>query len=311
MKTYLATFFTAILLCSVLSCADDDNIAPQEEQEEIADDMGDDDGDDDMNDSLASLALTDVSYGDNEQQVYDIYLPEGRSSATTKMVVLIHGGGWTSGDKDDMQAFVTYFLNNHPDHAILNLNYVLAAISGPPAFPNQYLDIQAAINQVMAQQEDLQILPEFGFLGTSAGAHLAMMYDYTYDTDDNVKFVVDVVGPSDFTDPFYADDPGFPLALSLLVDENQFPAGTDLVIANSPALVANESSSPTLLFYGDQDPLVPLSNGQTLADNLALINIENTFTVYEGGHGDDWSDAAVVDLGIKTSFYVNTYLAIE
>lgn len=315
MKTYIATLFTCLALLFASSCSSDDDTGTADPIE-MDDDMGDDTddmGDDpnDMGDPLESLVLTDVPYGDNAQQVYDIYLPEGRTAATTKVIVLIHGGGWTSGDKADMEPFVQFFLTNHPNHAIVNLNYVLAAIQGPPAFPNQYLDIELAINQVITQQEELQILPEFGFFGTSAGAHLAMMYDYTYDSDDLVKFVIDVVGPSDFTDPFYADDPNFPIALALLVDESQFPPGTDYAVANSPALVATMSSSPTFLFYGDQDPIVPLSNGQSLTDSLSLLEIENTFTVYEGGHGDDWSDTAILDLGIKTSAAVNTYLAIE
>ena len=301
------------------SCSSSDDIVinvEQQQQEEVITDPGPDDDDmDDMDDNnsepLEALVLTDVSYGDNAQQVYDLYLPEGRLATKTKVVVIIHGGGWTSGDKDDMAAFVQYFSENHPDHAILNLNYVLAQITGPAAFPNQYQDVEAAINQIIAQSDELQVLPEFGFLGASAGAHLAMMYDYTYDTDDLVKFVINIVGPSDFTDPFFADDPNFPLALSLLVDESQFPAGTDFAVANSPALVASASSSPTLLFYGDQDPIVPLSNGQTLADNLDLLNLEHAFTIYEGGHGDDWSDADLIDLGIQTGNYVNTYLSIE
>lgn len=308
------TFF--IFFGILISCSPSDDAQPlteAPEEEVIVDDTTDDPNQDDNSttDPLAAQVLTNVSYGNNPEQVYDLYLPEGRLSTKTKVVVIIHGGGWTSGDKADMAAFVNYFLENHPDHAILNLNYVLAQVLGPTAFPNQYLDIQTALNQIIEQAEELQILPEFGFFGTSAGAHLAMMYDYTYDSDDLVKFVINVVGPSDFTDPFYADDPNFPIALSLLADASQFPDGTDLAVANSPALVANSSSSPTLLFYGDEDPLVPLSNGQTLADNLTLINIENTFTIYEGGHGDDWSEAALIDLGIKTSNYVTTYLAID
>lgn len=298
--TFILLLFLLLVLSPGCSSSDDDTFVP-ETQEEIADTPA----------PLSNLVLTDVSYGENDQQVYDLYLPEGRSSSKTKVVVIIHGGGWTSGDKTDMTPFVDYFLTNHPDHAVLNLNYVLASIQGPPAFPNQYLDVQSAIDQVVAQEEELQIVPEFGFLGASAGAHLAMMYDYTYDTEDRVKFVIDIVGPSDFTDPFYADDPNFPFALSLLADENQFPEGTDLGVANSPALVASSSSSPTFLFYGDQDPIVPLTNGERLNDALTTVDVIHDFTVYEGGHGDDWSDEANIDLALKTASYVNTYLAIE
>ncbi|WP_299765610.1 alpha/beta hydrolase [uncultured Dokdonia sp.] len=260
---------------------------------------------------LEAVTFTNVSYGDDAQQVYDLYLPEGRTASTTKVVVLIHGGGWISGDKSDMAASVAFVQAFHPDHAIVNVNYVLADLAtGTEAFPNQYLDIQAVINQITAQSEDLHILPEFGMIGASAGAHLAMMYDYVYDTNDQVKFVINIVGPSDFTDPFYSEDPTFNIALNLFVDESQFPEGTDYAVANSPALQVTTSSSPTLLFYGNQDPLVPLSNGMQLDSNLNAANVPHLFTVYEGGHGDDWSEESTLDLTLKSSDYINTYLPI-
>lgn len=315
LQSYLCKFIIGLSILLFFSCSATDDTsdlaAPVVVVDETTDDNTTDEDTTNNDEPLAALTLSNVSYGNNPQQVYDLYLPEVRLASKTKIIVLIHGGGWTSGDKEDMQTFVNYFLENHPDHAVLNLNYVLAQVTGPTAFPNQYLDIQTALNQIISQSEELQVLPEFGFLGTSAGAHLGMMYDYTYDSNDLVKFVINIVGPSDFTDPFYANDPNFEIALALLVDENQFPAGTDYSVANSPALVVNELSSPTLLFYGDQDPLVPLSNGQTLSDSLSILDIDNTFTIYEGGHGDDWSAAAILDLSIKTDNYVNTYLAID
>ena len=260
--------------------------------------------------TLEAVTFTDVSYGTDPQQVYDLYLPEGRTAETTKVIVLIHGGGWTSGDKSDMAASVAFVQAFHPDHAIVNVNYVLATVSGTPAFPNQYLDIQAVINQITTQSEALQILPEFGMIGTSAGAHLAMMYDYVYDTNDQVKFVINIVGPSDFTDPFYANDPTFNIALNLLVDEDQFPEGTNYAVANSPALQVTANSSPTLLFYGDQDPLVPLSNGMQLDSHLNTANVPHLFTVYQGGHGNDWNEESTLDLTLKSSEYINTYLPV-
>lgn len=263
-----------------------------------------------MEEPLEAAVFTNVSYGDDSQQVYDLYLPEGRTAETTKVIVLIHGGGWTSGDKSDMAETVAFLRVFHPDHAIVNVNYVLATLPDIPAFPNQYFDIQAIINQMTAQREDLHILPEFGMIGASAGAHLAMMYDYVYDVNNQVKFVINIVGPSDFTDPFYADDPNFGLALNLFVDESQFPEGTNYAVANSPALQVTTSSSPTLLFYGNQDPIVPLTNGTRLDSRLNMANIPHLFTVYQGGHGNDWSEESTLDLALKSSDYINTYLPI-
>jgi acetyl esterase/lipase len=42
-----------------------------------------------------------VSYGTDASQKMDIYLPPGRTTAATKAIILIHGGGWSSGDKSD------------------------------------------------------------------------------------------------------------------------------------------------------------------------------------------------------------------
>lgn len=293
MKRLLYIFGFVVLSFALLSCSSNENETPEEEPT-----------------PLQAEVRMNVSYGNNSQQVYDLYLPEGRTATKTKVIVLVHGGGWIEGDKADMSNFISLIQQNHPNHAIVNMNYVLAT-TAIPAFPNQFLDIDSVINKLSAETEELQILPEFGLIGTSAGAHLSLQYDYVYDTDDHVKFVADIVGPCDFTDPFYADDPNFQVALGFFVDEEAYPGVTDYAAEVSPALQVNASSSPTIMFYGDQDPLVPLTNGQTLRDNLTNQQITNSFTVYEGGHGDDWSQASVTDLQLKLSGFINTHLDIE
>ena len=41
------------------------------------------------NQPLAEKTELNVSYGENQQQVYDIYLPKGRSSEKTKVIIRI------------------------------------------------------------------------------------------------------------------------------------------------------------------------------------------------------------------------------
>ena len=261
--------------------------------------------------NLEAITMLDQSYGTHTQQTYDIYLPEGRSSDKTKIILLVHGGGWTSGDKADMNEFVTLFQDKHPAHAIVNMNYVLATLPSTPAFPNQFLDIDAVIDKLTVDHQELHIQPEFGLIGVSAGAHLSLQYDYVYDTDDQVKFVADIVGPTDFTDPFYTNDPQFQFALDFLVDANQYPDGTNLAVAVSPALQVSDASSPSLLFYGTDDPLVPLSNGDRLDSALSQHNITHKFSIYAGGHGNDWSEADMLQLEHQVSTYITTYLGID
>ncbi|CAM3429561.1 alpha/beta hydrolase [Aequorivita lipolytica] len=259
--------------------------------------------------ALAEKISMDVSYGNNMQQKYDLYLPANRSTEKTKVIILVHGGGWTEGDKTDMDFFIPYIKLRHPEHAIVNINYVLADLD-TPAFPNQFLDVDAVINKLTSEKNELQILPEFALIGASAGAHISLMYDYDYDPDDQVKIVGDIVGPTDFTDPFYSGNPGFPLLMAALVDEGAYPPGTNYPEVLSPVFRVSNGSSPTLLFYGNSDPLVPLSNGAALNAALNTAQIDHSFTVYEGGHGD-WAANDIENMKSKISGYIDTYLEIS
>jgi acetyl esterase/lipase len=294
MKKIVQILFLAPLVAFLMSSCSSDNDTVIEDEPVL----------------LAAEILLDVAYGPNARQIYDLYLPEGRTKENTKIIVLIHGGGWTSGDKADMSNFVSLLQENYPDYAVVNMNYVLAE-EGVPAFPNQFLDVDSVITQLSSQEEDLQIKAEFGLIGTSAGAHIAMMYDYSYDITNKVKFVANIVGPTDFTDPFYANSPNFQLAISLLVDENAYPQGTNFAEAVSPVYQVTSSSSPTILFYGDQDPLVPLSNGETLKAALNSASVPISFNVYAGGHGNDWSLGDYIDLQSKLGVYIETYLPLQ
>ena len=257
---------------------------------------------------LAEETFLNVPYGSHQLQKYDLYLPANRSSEKTKVIVLVHGGGWTGGDKTDMDFFIPNIKLRHPDHAIVNVNYVLAN-ANTPAFPNQFLDLDAVINKLTDEKSELHILPEFALIGASAGAHISLMYDYVYDTDDQIKMVGDIVGPVDFTDPFYSENPDFQFLMAALVDESAYPQGTNYAEVLSPALQVSRSSSPTLLFYGNADPLVPLSNATTLNEALNMEEIDHNFTVYEGGHGD-WSPTDFEDLQTQISTYVDAYLEV-
>jgi acetyl esterase/lipase len=292
MKKFIPIFSALVLIIwFTTSCSSDDNTVPEPDV------------------TLEAEVRLNVSYGSHPRQVYDLYLPEGRTQENTKVIVLLHGGGWTSGDKSDMSNFVDFLKQNHPDYAIANINYVLAEL-GVPAFPNQFLDLGKVIEQLTAQQHDLQIQPQFGLIGTSAGAHISLMYDYVYDTGNQVKFVANIVGPTDFTDPFYANNPNFSVVLQLLTNGSAYPPGINLAEAVSPFYQVSTSSSPTIMFYGIADPIVPISNGISLETALSNASVTNLFHSYNGGHGDDWSEADKLDLALNLESFILLYLPL-
>ncbi len=256
---------------------------------------------------LEAETYLNVSYGSNPQQVYDLYLPAGRNSTDTKVIMLIHGGGWTAGDKNDMNGTVALLQSLYPEYAIANVNYVLANAENY-AFPNQFLDIQTIVNKITSESQELHIKPEFGMIGMSAGAHIAMMYDYAYDNQDQVKFVASIVGPSDFNDPFYDDNFDIPNLIQILVDPSAYPDGTDYLTELSPVSHVSSASSPTCMFYGNEDPLVPESNGTSLQQRLNQFGVDNTLRIYNGGHGDNWSYENITEMQQIIGDYIEMYL---
>ncbi|MDC7997915.1 alpha/beta hydrolase [Gilvibacter sediminis] len=296
MKNYIPFILTLLLLWA---CSSDEQTNNPTTDDEVAAEVP----------LEASVAL-EVPYGADPLQRYDLYLPAGRTAQTTKVIVLVHGGGWVSGDKADMTPFIDLIQEELPQYAIVNLNYKLADLENP-AFPNQFLDVKAALAQIKAQANELQIVPEFALIGTSAGAHLSLMMDYVYDDEDWVKMVCSIVGPTDFTDPFYSENPEYQILFDFLVDESAYAADTDYAVATSPVFQVNANSAPTIMFYGNEDPLVPISNGTNLEAALADASISHSFTIYDGGHGDDWSPENYENLQQQLIAYIQEHLPVN
>ena len=252
----------------------------------------------------------DVRYGKHPAQTYDLYLPADRSPSETKVLIFIHGGGWIGGDKKDMEPYVSLLQKEHPDHAIINLNYRLAQIPDGAAFPYQFLDIHKALVQIIGKAEELKIQPIFGLIGVSAGGHLALQYDALYDIDDRVEMVCSVVGPTDLTDPLYQSNAEFELAMDFLVDENFYTGTSNYARAVSPLYHVNDNSSATILFYGEKDPMVPVRSGIALKEQLDSIGISNSLTIFDGGHGD-WQKEENDALQMKLSSFIDTHLPVH
>lgn len=235
--------------------------------------------DESINQNLEAKTLLNVSYGNNVQQKFDLYLPANRTQ-NTKTLILVHGGGWTEGDKADMNYAVDIVKQYLPQYAIANINYRLAT-TGNPAFPMQIDDIESVITKL--KTADYQISDNFGFIGVSAGAHLSMLYSYAYNSD--IKVVCSIVGPTNFTDVNYTSNP-FMVAM--------FQSATGLVYSEnigfyqqiSPFHRATTNSQPTILLYGNADPLIPTTQGQDMHAKLDQLGVYNEFYLYNGGHGD-------------------------
>lgn len=247
-------------------------------------------------DTIAAKTELNVPYGTDPMQKMDIYLPAGRSVNTTKVVVLIHGGAWTAGDKADFAAAVDTIKRRLPSYAIFNINYRLSA-NPNNVFPTQENDVKAAVGFIFGNKDLYLISDKFVMMGASAGGHLAMLYAYKNTLPVKPKAVVSFFGPSDMLDMYTNPAGGNPL-LSLLVSNavGKTPVQDPVIyFTSSPINYITAASMPTILLHGGTDPLVRPSQSQAVKDKLTLAGVVNKFVFYPaGGHGD-WNPATFAD----------------
>ena len=68
-----------------------------------------------------SYQESNISYGNDSKQTFDLYLAANRS-LNTKTIILVHGGGWSGGDKVDMNPYKDIIKQDLPNLAIVNIN---------------------------------------------------------------------------------------------------------------------------------------------------------------------------------------------
>ena len=256
--------------------------------------------------TVAAQTMTNVAYGVDPLQKMDIYLPANRSTATTKVIILIHGGGWISGDKADITSSDIDTLKRRiPDYAIININYRLAALPAINTFPTQELDVKTAVDFIYANRSTYLISDKFVILGGSAGGHLALLQAYKYQSPVKIKAVIDFYGPTDMVDMY--NNPGaYPQAsIALLLNGTPITNPT-LYQQSSPLTYATAvNACPTIILQGDLDVLVNATRqSRALQTKLTTAGVVNTYVQYPLlGHGP-WDVATSTDAFNKIQVFL-------
>jgi|LGOV01.1.fsa_nt_gb acetyl esterase/lipase len=255
--------------------------------------------------SLEATQFLNEAYGNESKQDYDIYLPKDRTTETP-VIIIVHGGFWSAGDKDDMNLLVALARNTSPEYAIVNTNYRLATTTSNQ-HPTQINDLSSLLAELEARKEEYQISNNYFFIGVSAGAHLSLLYAYQTDTNHDVKAVCSIVGPTDFLDPAYINSTN----TQFQIVGEQFLGDT---FANNPTLYENASpithidalDAPSILFYGEADELIPVSQATRLRDKLTEVNVPVDYTLFPNV-GHDLIGADFSEIATKIDTFFETY----
>lgn len=261
-----------------------------------------------IDDNSVAKQLSNVSYGSDAAHVMDIYLPAGRSLTSTSVMVLIHGGGWTSGDKNDplFRPFVDSIRRRLPGYAVFNINYRLSA-APLNLFPAQEEDVQRAMTFINNKRSEYGISDKFVLVGASAGAHLAMLQAYKYAVPLKPRAVVSFFGPADLIDMYNNPVGGNTLiSLTLAATIGKTPAQDPAIYSSSSPItyISNSNAVPTMLLHGGLDPLVSPQQSVAVKNKLTLVGIANEYVFYaNAGHGD-WNSSTYTDAFNKIAAFL-------
>ena len=240
------------------------------------------------------IAYTNLAYGEHERHYLDMYIPKNKTGKVG-VYFAIHGGGWMAGDKDGYQSELISWCNQ--GYIAVAINYRYASLKKGVACADILDDITLAMYKVKQTAKDKGIEAHKALLtGGSAGGHLSMQYAYQKADIAPIQPAVvwSLAGPTNLLDEnYYGANPlkedivkMFKNLCGYEFDDSNFQTATPLLKQASPLIYATENSAPTILCYGAKDNIVPLSNGQVMADKLTELNVEHEFIVFpNSGHG--------------------------
>lgn len=235
----------------------------------------------DIPSSVAAQTTLNAAYATTDPaQKMDIYLPAGRSTTSTKVMILIHGGAWSTGDKTDFTEYVDSLKRRLPDYAVFNINYRLSTGTAN-LFPTQENDVKAAIEFIYSKKAEYLISDKFVLLGASAGGHLALLQGYKHVSPVKVKAIVDFFGPTDMVDMY--NNPASPFAAPPMIAQvvGATPVSNPaLYQESSPINYVTAQSPPTIILHGGVDPLVSASQSVALKTKLLAMGVPNQYVFY-------------------------------
>jgi acetyl esterase/lipase len=215
-------------------------------------------------------------------------------------VMIVHGGGWKSGDRSMEHPFA---------RQLAARGFVTATVGyrlGPEGkFPNAVLDLKAAVRWLRANAANFRIDPaHIGIVGMSAGGQLAALVGATngvpaYEdasgdasvggapNSSTVGAVVDIDGLADFTGAeLVAKETRSPGAPTLFLG-GTFIARADVWRAASALFQVGPHSAPTL-FVNSTGP-APILPGRTeMHDRLRALGTESDIVIMPGTPHPFW-----------------------
>ena len=248
---------------------------------------------------LASAALqTDIEYARvaDESLKLDAYVPEG--AGPFPAVILVHGGGWTSGDKSGGPRKALIAPMQEPleraGFAWFSINYRLAPKHRYPACIE---DVEAAIRWVKSHAREYRLDPQrIALSGESAGGHLAALAAVRSGDAMRLAAVVVFYGVFDLPVRVKPGEPMPPNYAALFGRETMDEQTRNVLREASPISYVKAGLPPFLLVHGTADTRVAIEQSLGMQARLQVAGVPCDLFKIEGGvHGMVGWDAVAPD----------------
>lgn len=271
----------------------------------------------------------DIAYGDGEANKFDLYLPKDNTKETYGLVVYLHAGGFTTGDKQDDVEMLKWLCAK--GYVAVGINYTLRTDENKKSVYTQSMEIKSAIPVVIEETKKLGYnIDKMAMSGGSAGGCLALLYAYrdASDAPVPVKMVFEGVGPSsfypsDWTNYGFDQDTdearkgaavlfGVMAGKEINVDMLGTEAYDEAVKDISALAWIDENTVPTLLAYGKYDKVQPYLGAVRLDKKLTEYNVPHDFIVFEhSGHGLQNDNKQSIEYMKKIIEYLDKYMPVK
>ena len=215
----------------------------------------------------------DIAYlGPDRSEKADLYLPaEGTNRPA---VVMIHGGGWTGGDKGAKREINVCSTLAENGFVALTINYQLGRGGAKAtAWPRNLQDCKTAVRWLRAHAAEYGINPaHIGVIGGSAGGHLASL--------------VGVTQARDGLEP--AAYPEHSSAVACVVDlYGAIQLGVGPIDAQSnpqtmPKTYLDPQDPPFLILHGTADKTISIERSREFAADLKQAGVVHELIELEG-----------------------------
>lgn len=268
----------------------------------------------------------DIAYGEGEKNKFDLYVPADNTRKTYGLIVYLHAGGFTSGDKSDDAPTLQWLSSK--GYVTAGINYTLRDNNHPEASVySQSMEIKKSIPVVVEEAKKLGYnLDEMAIAGGSAGGTLAMLYAYrdAADSPIPVKMMYEAVGPSSF----YPEDWGvygldqnpegaaylFGIMAGTEITADMFgtEAYEEAIKPISGYRWVNQDSVPSVIAYGVYDKVCPFPSARHLVKALEDNHVTHEYIeLPHSGHAlqnDNKLYMKYLDTALE---YLDTYMPVK